>query len=63
MLVTFLSAAAYLGYSQFIAKNVSDYTTLMTNYKAKTSNSELWNYANMVNGYGLLAVYSIALVF
>ena len=57
------TATAYYGYNQFVAYTVSDYTTLMTNYKAKTSNSEFWNYANMTKGYGLTAVFGIAFVF
>ena len=56
------TATFALGYNQFVISNVSDYTTLMTQYKAKTSDSELWNYANMTKGYGLVAIYGVAFV-
>ena len=62
MVGALLTATLAFGYNQFVSSNVTDYTTLMSNYKTQTSNNEYWNYANMTKGYGLLAIYGIAFV-
>ena len=62
MLGALFTATFAFGYNQLVISNVSDYTTLMSNYKTNSSDSELWNYANMTKGYGLVAIYGIALV-